>query len=99
MNNIRTQGTGVLVMALWYGLRIVVRSDAHIAPFLRQQGFVFDCIPPQGWDNSMYSPLGEEDRMHNRRITTKVFGKAQQLKSIQALVSDLKTGQLKRRCP
>ena len=45
MNNIRTQGTGVVVMALWYGLRIVVRSDAHIAPFLRQQGFVFDCIP------------------------------------------------------
>ena len=32
----------------------------------------------------MYSPLGEEDRMHNRRITTKVFGQAQQLKSIQS---------------
>ena len=99
MNNIRTQGTGVMVMALWYGLRIVVRSDAHIAPFLKQQGFVFDQIPAQGWDNSMYTPLKEEDRLHNRSVAAKVFGKAQQLNSAQALVSDLKTGQLTRRCP
>ena len=99
MNNIRTQGTGVVVMALWYGLRIVVRSDAHFTPFLEQQGFVFDCIPPQGWDNSLYHPLNEEDRFHNRNAAAKVFGKSQQLNSIHALVSDLKTGQLKRRCP
>ena len=86
-------------MALWYGLRIVVRSDAHFTPFLEQQGFVFDCIPPQGWDNSVYHPLNEEDRLHNRNVAAKVFGKSQQLNSIHALVSDLKTGQLKRRCP
>ena len=85
-------------MALWYGLRIVLRPDAHFTPFFNNRDLCLTSSPSRLGQLAV-PPFERKDRMHNRNIAAKVFGKHQQLKSIQALVSDLKTGKLKRRCP
>lgn len=97
MNNVRTQGTGVLVMALWYGMRVVVRADAHLTPFLREHGFAFDCLPSQGWDNALYVPLNTQDRERNRRLAAHLFGKEQCLQTMRSLLEDVQSGRLMRR--
>ena len=97
MNNVRTQGTGVLVMSLWYGMRVVVRADAHLTPFLREHGFAFDCLPSQGWDNALYVPLNTQDREHNRRLAAHLFGKEQRLQTMRSLLEDVQSGRLTRR--
>jgi len=97
MNNVRTQGTGVLVMALWYGIRVVVRADAHLTPFLRQHGFAFDCLPSRGWDNALYAPLNTQDREHNRSLAKHLFGKEQRLQTMRSMLGDVRSGRLTRR--
>lgn len=97
MNNVRTQGTGVLVMALWYGMRVVVRADAHLTPFLHEHGFAFDCLPSQGWDNALYVPLNTQDRERNRRLAAHLFGKEQRLQTMRSLLEDVQSGRLMRR--
>ncbi|MEC7693800.1 MAG: hypothetical protein VX446_05380, partial [Bacteroidota bacterium] len=97
MNNVRTQGTGVLVMALWYGIRIVVRPDAHITPFLNAHRFVFNCLPAHGWNDDFYAPLNAQERIHNRDLAARVFGQEQRLRSVGAMLDDLQSGRLTRR--
>ena len=97
MNNVRTQGTGVLVMALWHGMKIVVRPDAHITPFFQAHGFVFDCLPAHGWNNDFYSPLNAQERAHNRVLAARVFGQQQRILTLDAMLEDLISGRLTRR--
>ena len=99
MNNVRTQGTGVLVMALWYGMRVVVRPDAHITPFLNAHGFAFDCLPAHGWHDEFYAPLNAQERAHNRDLAARVFGQEQRLDTVNAMLEDLQSGRLTRRLP
>lgn len=72
--NVRTQGTGTVVLALWFGLRVCLRSDSHFAQFLAHQGFIITMLGGQPLSHQEILPLSDSDRLKNRNRVTEVFG-------------------------
>ncbi len=95
--NIRTQGTGSIVIGLWSGMRICIREECHFSRFMQTTGFVFTKLAGNYIAEEALEPLGETDRLHNRQLVQQVFGKPGVQAAFLKFVTDVRLGQLPNR--
>jgi hypothetical protein len=95
--NRSTQSTGALVLALWLGLRVWMREDAHFAGYFRSRGFVIGWLPDREIPEELGVPLPAADRSHNRALVESLFHEDAIEAAFRELMHDLETGVLRRR--
>ena len=85
-NQIRIQNTGNLVLSFLMGQRVLMRRDSHLFKLYVSMGFVVGDASAKTLD---LSPLGDEDRRHNRELVLRSFGDDAVNERFDAFVSDL----------
>lgn len=97
MYNLRTQGTGTLVLALWFGIRVCLRPDCHFAQFLSRNGFAITLLGSSRIDAVAFAPLSDAERELNRRLVREIFGPQGVQTAYIQFVDLVRTGALSRR--
>jgi hypothetical protein len=97
MYNVRTQGTGTVVLALWFGLRVCLRFDCPFAQFLVHQGFAVTLLSSQTLNQQDLLPLQDSKRLRNRHRVTEVFGSQGVQSSYLNFVEEVRNGRVTRR--
>ena len=85
-NQIRIQNTGNLVLSFLMGQRVLMRRDSHLFKLYDSMGFVVGDASAETLD---LSPLGDEDRRHNRELVLRSFGDEAVNERFDAFVADL----------
>ena len=70
-NQIRIESTGNVVLSFLMGHRVLMRRESHLYKRYSSMGFVVGDASARELD---LSPLGDEDRRHNRELVLRSFG-------------------------